>query len=136
MTDASLPDFEMIGLFGSSNHRSCERHAECGKYVNKNDTLRLVSCLVEVPGGGGGSELISELSIKLVKIEDGIETCTVAFVPKAYASMPSIRNGINKFVTVLELYADSPSAYKQRLSEKNQGMGSCRFLERIPANMT
>jgi hypothetical protein len=127
--NATLPDFEMIGLFGSSNHRSCERHPCCGKFVNKNDTLRLVSCLVDIPDVG------IELSIKLVKIEDGTETCTVAFVPKAYAIMPSIQAGINKFVTVLELYADSPSAYKQRLSEKNQGMGSCRFLDVIPPNM-
>jgi hypothetical protein len=127
--DASLPDFEMIGLFGSSNHRSCERHQTCGKHVNRNDTLRLVSCLVEIPEEG----IVP--SIKLVKIEDGTETCTVAFVPKAYACMPSIRNNINKFVTVLELYSESPSAYKQRLSEKNLGMASCRFLERIPTNM-
>jgi hypothetical protein len=98
--DSSLPDFEMIGLFGSSNHRSCERHAACGQFVNKNDTLRLVSCLVDVSDGGHTGEMRNETSIKLFKIEDGTETCTVAFVPKAYASMPSIRNSINKFVTV------------------------------------
>jgi hypothetical protein len=129
VADASLPDFEMIGLFGSSNHQSCERHHTCGKHVNRKNTLRLVSCLVQIPEQG-----IVPL-IKLVKIEDGNETCTVALVPNAYACMPSIRNNINKFVMVLELYSDSPSAYKQRLSEKNLSMGLCHFLERIPTNM-
>jgi hypothetical protein len=104
--DLTLPDFEMIGLHASANHRSCERHQVCGHDVARNDTLRLVQCMVEKPG------VEPEAAIKLVKIEDGNETCTVAFLPTAYAMMPSIYTNVNQFATVLELYSDSPSPFK------------------------
>jgi hypothetical protein len=130
MTDArNLPDFEIIGLHASANHRSCKRHQVCGQHVFRNDTLRLLPCLLEKTGHE------PEAAIKLVKIEDGHETCTVAFMSKSYAMMPKIYNNINQFATVLELYSDSPSPFKQHMSEKQFGMASCRFLAAIQTGM-
>ena len=79
---------EICGLKESSNGRMCSTHAVCGEHVKINDILRLKECIVEVNN-------TLEPAIKLVKIAEGSETCTVAFIPRIYYSLPKVRNGIN-----------------------------------------
>jgi hypothetical protein len=47
----------------------------------------------------------------------------------------AIYNNVNHFATLLELYSNSLSPFKQQLSEKNFGMGMCQFLAAMQAGM-
>ena len=75
-TTYTPPDLEIVGLNSSTNDRSCCQHKTCGEHVVVNDVLRLVNCVVTINGR-------AEEAVKLVKIADGSDTCTVAFVPRA-----------------------------------------------------
>ena len=93
-------DLEIVGLRSGTNDRSCCQHEICGAQVLVGDVLRLVKCIVTINGK-------TEEAIKLVKIDHGSETCTVAFVPRAYTKLPMVMERINKFVQVVELYSGS-----------------------------
>jgi hypothetical protein len=126
--EEDIPDYdiEIVGLQASSNGRSCVQHKVCGEHVVVGDVLRLKRCVVTVDGG-------VEEAIKLVKIADGSETCTVGFVPRAYSHNPKIVNNISKFVQVIEIYSqNSLNTYKRRLAHQNKGMASASFLDDIP----
>jgi hypothetical protein len=77
------PDIEIVGLDSSTNGRSCTCHATCGQYVFVDDILRLVRCVVTVNG-------VTEEAIKLVKITDATDSCTVAYVPRVSVNLPKI----------------------------------------------
>ena len=68
-------DFEIVGLHRNSNGRSCCCHETCGLHVSKNDVLRIVKTVVTVDNQ-------TEEAVKLVKIEDGVFTCIIAFIPQ------------------------------------------------------
>ena len=91
-------DLEIVGLRSGTNDRSCCQHEICGAQVLVGDVLRLVHCKCIVTINGKMEE-----DIELVKIDDGSETCTVAFVPRAYTELPMVMERINKFVQVVEL---------------------------------
>jgi hypothetical protein len=121
------PEFEIIGLHHNTEGRRCTLHTHCGMHVYNNDVLRLVFYVAQVR-----PDKAPEDAIKLVKIEDGIETCTVGFVPRSFAKMKKLRDRIGKCCMVLELYSTSDNHYKQKLSEKNFGMASCIFIDDVP----
>lgn len=70
-------DLEMVGLFGVTNGRSCSCHDICGEYVEVGDLVRLVKTTVEI-------NAIYEDAIKVVKIEDGVDSCTVGYIPRVH----------------------------------------------------
>ena len=43
---AEMDEFEIVGLLGDGNGRSCERHAVCGVSVEVGDILRTKECVV------------------------------------------------------------------------------------------
>jgi hypothetical protein len=118
-------DLEILGLHSGTNNRSCCQHEKCGEHVVVGDILRLVQCIVTIHGN-------AEEAIKLVKIDDGSETCTVAFVPRDYAHLPRVKERINKIVQVVEIYKDSDNTHKRRMDQVNRGMASASFLDDIP----
>ena len=63
-----------------------------------------------------------------VGVDRGIDSCTVAFVPRMMAQQERIKNHINNFVMVKELYNDTPSTYKRAKSHHNLGMASVCML--------
>jgi hypothetical protein len=73
----------------------------------------------------------AEQAVKCVRVMDGVDGCTVAFVPKTFLHLPLVANNINKFVLVKDLYRDSHNLYKREKSSRNFGMASCIFLENI-----
>eukprot|EP00977_Amphora_coffeiformis_P014062 scaffold3846_cov108-Amphora_coffeaeformis.AAC.10 len=77
--------------------------------------MRLVACTVSVDGA-------VEEAIKVVKVVDGVDQCTVGFVHHVLMSLPAVKNHVNKFVQVSELYHDSDNTYKKDKSYKNYGM--------------
>ena len=115
-------DLEVVGLLSDSNGRSCTLHACCGEHVVVGDTLRLVACVVTVSDK-------TEEAVKAVKISDGVDGCTVGFIPRVQARLPKVKQHLNKFVQVVELYKDANSPYKRSKSFQNKGMASVAFLE-------
>lgn len=67
--------FEIVGLNGVGNGRSCEIHECCGSCVMVGDVLRLKSVVVNINGS-------MQEAMKLVSLKNRSEKCTVAFVPK------------------------------------------------------
>jgi hypothetical protein len=120
------PQFEIVGLHRSEEGRCCAQHPCCGRHLVKDDLVRLVSQVVQI----GDNE--PEEAIKVVRILDGTECCTVAFVPCAYARLPRIKNKVGKFAIVMELFDDNPNPFKKRLSDKNFGMASCLLIDDVP----
>jgi hypothetical protein len=118
-------DLEIVGLHSDTNDRSCCQHEKCGEHVVVGDILRLVKCIVTI-------DETAEEAIKLVKIDGGAETCTVAFVPRAYAQLLTVKERINKFVQVVEIYKVSDNTHKRRMDKQNRGMASVSFLDDIP----
>ncbi len=117
--------FEIVGLLSSSNCRFCCSHRICGEHVFVGDVLRLVRTMVHVDDK-------TEEAIKLVKLIDGADGCTVGFIPRVQSRMPKIQADINKFCIVQELYKFSPSSYKRKKGERNHGMASAILLSSVP----
>jgi hypothetical protein len=124
-----LSDMEIVGLLKGNNHRNCCLHDVCGQHVAKGDLLRLVLRVVETTDNG------TENAISLVKMENDMHTCTVAFLPRAYLQMPYFIDRIGSVVVVDELYGDSSNQIKRRLSHTNHGMAACHFVEVHVDNM-
>jgi hypothetical protein len=123
----SKPNFQIVGLSSSDNGRSCGQHSCCGQHVSEGDLLRLVRCVVTING-------VPEQAVKLVKVTDGADSCTVAYIPREELRNPKIEASINNFCQVLELYHNSDSGYKRKLSHKNLGMATAVFLNEIPVD--
>jgi hypothetical protein len=96
---------EVCGLTKLDNGRSCTIHLCCGKFVTVGDVLRLRETVVGIAG-------YPEAAIKLVKIIDGLEGCTVAYIPRTHIKRQLIINQMNRFCIVTELYNDSKNTYK------------------------
>ena len=87
----------MLGLNASSNGRSCEQHECCGKAVKADDVIRFKLAVVEDVLGKPLE------TIKAVLIKDGTELCTVGFLGREVAALPSQRSKyIDKFAQVLK----------------------------------
>jgi len=84
--------------------------------------LRLVKCTVAVDG-------TVEEAVKCVLVLNGIDGCTVGFVPRVLSKLSVVQKQINKFVIVTDLYEDSPNLYKRDKSFKNCGMAAVVTLD-------
>ena len=115
-------DIEIVGLLSPTNGRSCSVHACCGEHVAVGDVLRLVRTIVTI-----GDK--SEIAVKCVKVVNGVDSCTVGFIPRVEASLPKISTHINKFVMVKELYHNAKSNYKRRKSNMNRGVAAAVLLD-------
>ena len=117
----NVPDLEIVGLNSCTNGRSCSLHPICGKSVVVGDVLRLVECIVTINNN-------TETAIKCVKVVDGVDTCTVAYVPRVVAKLEHVQDHLNKFVQVVELYGEAENSFKWSKSHRNLGMASCALL--------
>jgi hypothetical protein len=98
-------EIEIGGLESSSNGCSCTIHPCCGKFVTVGDVLRIQKTVVDIDG-------YPEAAIKLVKIIDGLEGCTVAYVTRTHIKQQLIIIQINRFCIVTELYKDNKNTYE------------------------
>ena len=121
--DESLCDIEIVGLHATTNGRTCTAHECCGRIVVKGSVIRLVECIVERDGN-------DELAVKCVLVNaDGVDTCTVGFVPRIYVQQGKVKDHLNKFVVVKELYNNSDNTYKRSVSHRNLGAAAASFLD-------
>jgi hypothetical protein len=126
-----LCDIEMVGLFGSSNGRNCERHQCCGQHIRLGDLVRLKRTVVSVSRNGQASD---EDAIAVVRIEDGVETCTVGFIPRVQMNAPKVVRSINKLAFLAEIYDVSENRYIRGVAKRNCGMAGLNLVENIPLN--
>jgi hypothetical protein len=78
-----------------------------------------------------------ETLLKAVVIPDGVEACTVGFLPCHVACRPQEAAFFHKkFAQILELYADDPEDCMQvNKSQHNHGMASFQLLDDIPEGL-
>lgn len=122
-----VPDVEVVGLRMNSNGRLCCQHKCCGKYVKVGDVLRLKRTYVTINNK-------TEDAIKLVKIADGSDTCTVGFLSRDLIRKPSVLAKLDKFCMVTELYRHSKTPEKMDLDRRCKGAAGCVFLDDIPVS--
>jgi hypothetical protein len=124
-----MTDLQFVGLYGSSNGRSCDRHSCCGEHVRVGDLVRLVKTVVTI--NISGTQPYEE-AVKIVKIEDCVESCTVGFIPRNHMKLHKVIQNIDEFCIVSELYKVSSNNYKRMTSHRNLGMAGINFVNGIP----
>jgi hypothetical protein len=117
-------DLEIVGLLANNNGRSCSIHGCCGSELVVGDVLRLKETIVTVEGR-------DEYAVKLVRIDDGVEGCTVAFVPRLQLDLPIVQRNIGHFAVVKELYQHSKYSFLRSKSHRNLGMAGVVLLNEI-----
>ena len=93
----NVPGIKIVGLNSCTNGKSCSLHPICGESVVVGHILRLVEWVVTMKNETKGA-------IKCIKVINGVDTCTVAFVPHVIAKLEHAQAHLNKFVQVVELY--------------------------------
>ena len=78
----NVRDGELVGIYETSNGRSCKRYECCGKTLERDAVIRFL--LRMVPTGEDGS---LEEALAAIKISDGIEECTVGFFHEDWSSL-------------------------------------------------
>jgi hypothetical protein len=122
---AESTDIEIVGLHSCTNGRSWSIHEVCGDFVEVGDLLRLVPTCVTINGK-------DECAIKLVRLMDEVDGCTVAFIPRILMDLPRVQKNILRFCMVKELYRDSENSFKRHKDHRNMGCASCYFIDDIP----
>jgi hypothetical protein len=100
-------------------------HETCGEHVKVGDLLRLLPTVVTIDGK-------PQEAIKLVRLMDGADGCTVGFIPRILMDLPRVQSNISNFILVKELYRDSTNSFKRHKDYRNMGCASCYFLHYIP----
>jgi len=112
---------EIVGLDHHTNGRSCTAHDCCGEHVEVGDVVRLVKTVVTYND-------MPEEAVKCVKVVNGVDTCTVAFIPRSLMGLEKVQNHLNKFAQVVELYVTHTNSYKRAKSKQNYGMAAIELL--------
>jgi hypothetical protein len=86
-------DFEIVGLYSITNGRSCCCHKSCRKEVVVENLLRLNCTVADIDGRTG-------TAVKLVRKIEGIDGCTVGFVPRVQSKLPRVAHCLDKFAVV------------------------------------
>jgi len=116
-------DGEIVGIRSSNNGRCCSTHSSCGEHIRIDDLVRFKLCVVDIDGK-------LEEAIKVVRIRDGVESCTVGYLPRNVVESQKEKY-VDKFGQIIELYGQSESTMKRRKSNRNLGMASFILLEAI-----
>ena len=118
-----MRDGEIVGLRARTNGRSCESHDCCGEFLVADNLVRFKLTVVDIEGK-------VEEAVKVVRIRDGTESCTVGFLPRNVATTRK-DEFIGKFAQIIELYDHSDNESMVRKSMQNKGMASFRLLTNI-----
>ena len=116
-------DGEIVGLKGTSNGRSCESHDCCGESISPDDLVRFKLTVVDIDGK-------IEEAIKVVRVRDGTESCTIGFLPRNIVKSRK-EKFVGQFAQIIELYEFSENETMRRKSHRNKGMASFRLLKDI-----
>jgi len=84
--DDNQHDGEMVGLHNPANVRSCVAHKCCGGHLVVGDLVRFKREIMRIEYAGPGAaepNFRYETVLKMVVIQDGVESCHVGFLTKA-----------------------------------------------------
>ena len=112
---------EISGLHNGTNGKSCSMCAICGDHIKSGDTVRLVPMAIECQD-------IEEVAVKCVKVVDGLNGCTVAFVPRNCMEPPKDKNHFDGFAQVVDVHSESKSSHKQPRAKANDGFAKSKSL--------
>ena len=126
MKETVLCCLEIVALCSNTNGRSCSVHAICGEHVEPGDVLRLVKTVVEC-------NRVPEEAIKCIKVVNGVDNCTVSFVPHNCICLPKAQEHLNKFVQVEELCHSLKNAHKQSKAAANCRVAPVQLCTRMMA---
>lgn len=117
-------DGEIVGLHINNHGRSCDDHNTCGNHVSVGDIviLRLSTVIFNEDTAE------EEECFKAIKIDDGLETCTIGFLPRHFVYGPRKDDFNGKYCKVLELYKDSTESVKTRKNLRLNGVCSFKFI--------
>jgi hypothetical protein len=120
---------EMVGH--GNQHDCCALHGWPGDLIC---LKREVMEVIYQQEGDPEPDTRFDTVMKAVIIRDGVEVCTVGFLPLHVACMPQKVVFLHrKFAQILELYADDPkNCMRANKSRHNHGMVSYRLLDDIP----
>ena len=104
---------QLVGLRGTTNHRSCRRHASCGEQVVVGTHLRLYSTRL-----GAGDEAVA-----CHAVVNGRPGCRVGFLSRVFVELKDSLHG--RSAIVVEVCKGSPCPKKRRLDYVNKGMALC-----------
>jgi hypothetical protein len=76
--------------------------------------LCLVRTVVDINGQ-------SKSAIKLVKIVDGADGCTIGFVPRVQSRLPKVVDCVDRLADDQELFSSSKCSYKRENTSKIEG---------------
>lgn len=128
--DIDTPFFslEIVGLQGRTHGRSCHLHDCCGQFLKVGDVVRLKrACLHDTEAG------TSEEAIKVVKIVQGTEGCTVGFLPRSVITHNLVTNHVDKFGIVQVLFASCENPYLKERDDAYCGCAGIVMLNDIPS---
>ena len=122
MRNNVISDLEIVGLSSSTSGRSCILHEMCGETLNEGDVCRLILITVVI-------NQREEEAIKVVKVVDGTDTCTIGFVSRSFTAMERVYSHAGRLVEINEIYKNLGNEYKQQLAARNKGMASASLLD-------
>jgi hypothetical protein len=101
MTDKANLDGSIVGIYGTTNGRSCEIHDTCGSSIAEDSLIWFKFCYVERYGR-------IKPAVKAVKIQAGEERCSVGFLPREITLQPEAKDMYHDaFAVIVFLHADS-----------------------------
>ncbi|KAI8833057.1 hypothetical protein BC829DRAFT_422631 [Chytridium lagenaria] len=101
-----------------------EEEEPCGSWLEVHNLVRFKATMIRREDDGK-----DEFAIKAVLIQQGHETCTIGFVPRAFLHQRDLY--VNKFAQVVELLVQSPNAQVRRYSYQNGGVAIALLLDQI-----
>ncbi len=137
LPDNQQHDGKIVGLNSPDNGRSCNLHAACcGHHLQPGMIVRFKPEFMEVTYKDADDDVGDarvEQVIKAVLVVDGMEMCTVGFLPRSVAAWPlEVQHLHNKFAQIHELYDNTPPGRTRYLkSQRNRGMASFVLLDNI-----
>ena len=134
---AMVHDGEIVGLYGTTNGRSCNQHECCGRAIEPGHVVRFKVQVQDVDytvPGQVAPDVRRERVIKVMRVIDGTEMCHVGFLPKYLLARPNqLATLDSQFAQIIDLYSkieDDPSA-KKVSAIRNCSMASYRLLENV-----
>lgn len=114
---------DIVGLYASTNGRSCNLHPCCGEQLELGDKVAFRRRLVQVDG-------VNEFGIEVILMNNYEPTCTVGFLPRHVVARCNHEAPI-WFAEIIEICSTSNNEIKRKLSHENKGMARYRRIDNM-----
>jgi hypothetical protein len=116
---------ELVGIAKSNNGRRCSIHPCCGAHLKAGDVVKFKFDIVTMYEGT--EDEVKQGALKAVKLENGVERCTVGFLPRHL--LASRRADFeNACARILMRYDESDNSTHRRKYYAQGGMASFSLI--------